>query len=452
VRPRLTGGTALAWVLVVFALAYGADLGRGFIKDDFRWILHGPLHAPGGLGAVFTETPMGFYRPLVTLSFAVNEWVSGLAPAPYAWTNFALAVTIAVLVALTVASLGFGRIAGAFAAGLWAFNLHGINMALLWTSGRTSLLGALGATAAALAFTQRRFVLAGALTLLALLGKEEPILLPLVFALWAAIDAPPERRARLTSAVRASWPAFAAVGAYFLLRSRTDAFTPATAPAVYQLHAGAIAGNTLQYLDRSLTFTAAVLGLGWLAFSRRALALDALERPTAIKGAVWLVFGFALTIMVASRSSLYAVYPSIGSALIGVAIGRALWRSIPPARTAAARAAALVLPLALWPVYHARNQRLKDEGALSTMLLARIGAELAAHPDLSRIIVYDDPAARPSATSALGETLPDAVRLTTGTDIPAVIVPVMPGMFPNDSAEAGTLALLVDGGAVIARR
>jgi hypothetical protein len=451
VRVRVNGPAALGWVLLCLVLVYGGDIGRGFIKDDFSWILHDPLRAPGGLASAFTETPMGFYRPLVAIAFGVNDWISGLAPAPYAWTNLAMAAAIAGLVFVLVSGLGFGRLGGAFAAGLWAFNLHGINMALLWTSGRTSLLGALGAAAAAAAFVRRRYGLAGLFTLAALLGKEEPLLLPVVFAIWAALDGAGDRARVPRAAARATWPAWAAVAVYFILRSRTEAFTPATAPGVYQLHASAIAANALQYLDRSLTFTAAVLALGWLAFSRRPLAFEPIERRTILKGAVWLVFGFALTTMIASRSSLYAVYPSIGSALIGVALGRAIWKTMPPGRRDVATAAALLLPLALWPVYHLRNARLKDEGALSTMVMARIHEAVAAHPSISRIVVYDDPDDRPSASSALGEKLPDAVQLTTGRDIPAVLVPVPPGVMPANKAGSGVLELVVNDGTITTR-
>ncbi len=450
-RLRLAGPVALAWVLVCFAIVYGGDIGRGFIKDDFSWILHSPLHAAGDVPRAFTDTPMGFYRPLVAISFGVDERLFGLAPRGYAWTNFVVAAGVALLVAATAASMGFGRLGGAWAAALWAFNLHGINMALLWVSGRTSLLGAFGAALAALAFTRRRFLLAGACTLVALLGKEEPLLLPLVFALWTALDARAEDRdgRRAGAAIaRATWPSFLAVTIYLLIRSQTLAFTPATAPDVYQLRPSAILANALPYLDRSLTFTTAALTLAWLVFSRRTPVLDALERRTVAKGLVWLVLGFALSIMVASRSSLYAVLPSIGSAIAGVAVGRAIWRTIPPRRAAVAVGAALALPLALWPVYHARNQRLKDEAILSSAILATIHEHLAARPDVSRIVVFDDPAARPSATSALGEKLDDAVRLTAGRALPATIVPdaVLPAIASPD-----TLELLVERGTVVAR-
>jgi hypothetical protein len=453
VRLRLSGPVALACVLVAFAIIYGGDVGRGFIKDDFSWILNSPLDSFADLRRAFTATPMGFYRPLVTISFGLNERLFGLAPAGYAWTNLVLAALITVLIAALVVSMGFSGPAGAFAAGLWAFNVHGLNMALLWTSGRTSLIGTLGAVAAALAFTRRRFTLAGVCTLGALLGKEEPLLLPIVFAIWAMID---ERAAgggwsaAPRVAVRQTWPSVLALMVYLTLRVQTAAFTPGTAPAVYQLHPSAMLDNVLPYLDRSLTFTGGVLLFGWIVFSRRELTIDGEERRTLAKGLAWLVLGFALTIMVVSRSSLYVVLPSVGSALMGLAVGRAIWRSIPARRATRATGAALIVPLALWPVYHARNARLKNEAILSSAVLATIRAAVNERPDIVRIVVRDDPAARPSATSALGEQLGDAVRLVTARPIACTIVPA--GSSEDKSAaDPTTLALSVSDGAISAR-
>ena len=97
------------------------------------------------------------------------------------------------------------------------------------------------------------------------MSKEEPILLPVIFALWLWIDRRP-----LGAIVRSTWPSFVALGAYLALRARTDAFTPATAPSFYRLSASpdVLLPNALSYLDRSMTFTAAVLLLGLIAFGR----------------------------------------------------------------------------------------------------------------------------------------------------------------------------------------
>jgi hypothetical protein len=445
--------SVFGWVAVCFALVYAADIGRGFIKDDFSWILHSPLGDAADVRAAFTRTPMGFYRPLVTLSFGLDQRLFGVAPMAYAWTNFAVALMIAALVAATTSSMGLGGVAGAFAAGLWALNFHGINMALQWASGRTSLLASVFAVAAALAFVRRRYVLAGVGMFFALLSKEEPLLLPLVFALWTVIDARGDGQSgaeMLASAARTTWPSFAGLGAYFALRLQTVAFTPGSAPAAYQLTPAAILPNALQYLDRSLTFTAAILVLGTLIFARRLPALESMERRVVAKGAVWLVLGYALTIMIRSRSNLYVVFPSIGSAFLGAAIARAVWRAIPPRRLRAAAWSAALLPLALWPIYHVRNGRMRDEAVLSSEVMARIKDAAAARPGLARVVIHDDPTARPSAADAFGGALGDAVQLTLGRRLDAAIVA---GRQPASGApplDDGTLNLQVRSGVLVA--
>ena len=132
--PYLTA----AYRLTIFLLIYASTVGQGFISDDYAWITASPASGDPVLPA-FTHN-VGFYRPLVTLSFALNYRISGLNARPYALTNLALmGACIGLLIwlaALNGLSLGFGL----FAAGLWSFKFHGVNMSLLWLSGRTSLL------------------------------------------------------------------------------------------------------------------------------------------------------------------------------------------------------------------------------------------------------------------------------------------------------------------------
>ncbi len=443
--------TVFGWVAVCFVLVYAADIGRGFIKDDFSWVLHSRIGTTADVRAAFVRTPMGFYRPMVTLSFGLDQRLFGVAPMAYAWTNFALALAVAALVAATAASMGLGGVAGAFAAGLWALNFHGINMALQWASGRTSLLASVFAAGAALAFVRRRYVLAGIGVLFALLSKEEPLLLPLVFVIWTIVDARGDGRSGaevLASAARTTWPSFAGLAAYFALRFQTGAFTPGSAPAAYQLSPAAILPNAVQYLDRSLTFTAAVLVLGGVIFARRLPALEPVERRVVVQGAVWLVLGYTLTIMIRSRSNLYVVFPSIGSAFMGAAVGRALWRAIPVPRRRAAAWSAALLPLVLWPVYHARNGRMRAEAVLSSEVMARVRAGALAHPGLARVVIHDDPTARPSAADAFGGALGDAVQVTLGRRLDAEILPDRQPAATG--TRGGTLELQVRSGALVA--
>lgn len=412
-RPSIVSPPALAfaWVVVCLALIYLPDLGRGFVKDDFRWIVTSRLQGLGDLRRVFVETPMGFYRPLVAISFGVSHSWFGLNPFAYGLTNLLLVVAIAASIVVLVRAIGMSAGAGVFAAALWAFNFHGINMAILWISGRTSLLATLFAVWAACAFTASRFLLTGVFVLLSLLSKEEPIMLPIVLAGWAVIDGMAGGRPLpdvVKSVVRSTWPSFVAVAAYLLFRAQSPAFTPGTAPDVYRLMPAVIGANVIQYLDRSLTFTAGILLLAGLLLVRRRFPVNAVERRTILKGCLWLTLGFALTIMLPVRSSLYVCFPSIGTALIGAAIASAEWRAIPRQRPAIA--IALVIPLLLLPAYRARNTRLKNEALLSARVLQQLRDAVSAG-DVDRVVVHDNASERPSLADAFADALPIAFEL-----------------------------------------
>ena len=410
---------ALLWLILCVLLTYGPSVGRGFIADDFGWIYFSRIDSLATAWRLLIDGAPGFYRPMVALSFGVDERLYGLSPAGFAITNLAIGfATVAGIIWLGT-SLRLPALAAVFGAGLWILNFHGISTALLWISGRTSLLTTMFAVFAAVALVRGRPLWTGWLTLASLMSKEEPVMLPVVFALWLWID----RRPVLTN-VRATWPSFAALAVYLALRARTDAFTPATAPSFYRLSVSpdVLLPNALSYLDRSMTFTAAVAVLGLLVFARvRTRLLDS-EREALLKGAVWLVLGFAVTIMIPVRSSLYVVFPTVGSALIGMAAGSWLWRGMPAARHRFAAVAVLALPLLVLPIHWMRHQTTKQQGALSSRVLAHIRSAAAEPIGVTRVVVLDDSAARVNAASAFGAELPRAVELVVGNPVATELI------------------------------
>lgn len=411
-----------AWLLVCFGLAYLPDVGHGFISDDFSWILHSTVRSASDLWRPLLETPMGFYRPLVSWSFAANRAIAGLSPLGYALVNLMIVCGTAASIVALSRTLGFTRIEGLFAASVWTFNLHGVGMAVTWISGRTSLLATLFAVLAATASTRGQRFVAGGFTLAALLSKEEPVLLPLVLGLWIAIDrwrdGVPVLRA-LAAAVRHAWPSGAALVAYLVVRSNTAALTPSTAPTYYALSASpaVLVPNVLEYADRSLTFAAAVLLLGLLLLVRRIPSAGWFgepERRVALYGVIWLVLTHALTVLVPVRSDLYACLPSVGAALMAMAAGRSLWRQVPASRQRWAAAVTLALPLLLVPVYWGRNVFARNDAELSTRVLARVFEVLRDRGDLTRVEIYQHAGERPSIGAALGGGLGPALELATG--------------------------------------
>jgi hypothetical protein len=309
-----------------------------------------------------------------------------------------------------------------------------MGVAVLWTSGRTSLLATLFAVCAAIAFSASRPIATGVCTLLAVLSKEEPILLAAVFTAWALLDrsmlkAPVDRKKVWALAL-----AGAATAVYLVLRWKSGAMTPETAPDFYHYRLSVIPINALHYLDRSLTLTAALLVLGAFFVRRDRWHLTARERSAIVKGIVWLVCGFALTIMIPVRSSLYVCLPAVGSAMILAAVASAEWRAMERRRPVVI--ALLLLSLISVPVHRARNRELRNEQLLATNVLRVMSTRLAAGP-IRRVVVYDAAGTHPSIRDAFADALPAALRLTMGDKAPADVVVTFgePGASPSASDE-----------------
>src|SRR5215212_404286 len=92
-------GAALA-MLAAFLLTYLPDVGHGFISDDFRWIVESRAAWPHDLLALFRANT-GFYRPIVSMTFANDFAFWGTNAFGYGLTNVALCLlTAAGLIAL----------------------------------------------------------------------------------------------------------------------------------------------------------------------------------------------------------------------------------------------------------------------------------------------------------------------------------------------------------------
>jgi hypothetical protein len=433
-RPRV-------WVhvlvlLTIVAAVYGTDAGRGFAKDDFRWIVASRVRTADDLKRLFVNTT-GFYRPVVSLSFAANERLSGANPKGYGLTNLALALAAAVAIGCLARILRLPTGACVFAAGVWLMNFHGINMAVLWISGRTALLLTLFAVLAAIAASRARPAAAAILAFAAMLSKEEAVLLPVVLVVILALvtrlrsghpmsfggQAPPGFRPVALAMVYCA----AAEIAYLLLRRQSDAMTPENAPGFYQftIAPAAVFQNMLQYADRAATLTAILLVL-LLAITRKRPALDRTERTVVAIGVVWVLAGFAVTVFLPVRSSLYVCFPSVGVALAGAAIAAALWRAGSEKQRRVAAGVVLLLPVLLIPVYRQRNTRWVELAVLSSRVTPALqeAARIAAQD--GNILIVDDRSTRVSMLNTFGSLLPDALELTSGQRRTVWLVPPEP--------------------------
>jgi hypothetical protein len=429
---------------LALVLAYGPDVGRGFMQDDFRWIETSRVSSAGDAAALVRHQ-VGFYRPVVAATFAVNYAFSGIEPLAYGLTNLVLLLMGAGVLYAVARRVDLPPASALMAAGLWCFNPYAVNMAVLWVSGRTELLLCVFAFAAAYATVRGQRFRAAMFCLLALLSKEEAVTLPFVLAAGMLILAPARGPVapRLRAALAHTWLLFAALGTYVVLRMQTDAFGPASAPPYYRpiFSPVAVARNVVEYLDRAVMWPAAVCILLMLAV--RALPrFDERERRVLILSAIWFAGGYALTTFLPVRSSLYALYPSAAACLAAGAAGSALLRRFPK-RAGLSLAALTFLPLLLVPVYRTRNVRWVETAALATHALEQIQRAAAQDPAARRVVLIDAVDERPNLDAAFGGLLPEALRLRLGDDYVGEIRADAQAA-PED--DAGTIVLRLSGG------
>ena len=458
-KPAAAAVAAFAVLAMWLVVIYGPGIGHGFVKDDVAWVAANHVASWQDLRALAGRSN-GFYRPLVAASFALDRALYGVEPFGYGVTNLLLMIAAAAALAWTARGLGLTAMAAVIAAAIWTLNLHGIHMAVLWLSGRTALWLVLCAFLSVGALVRQRPMLAGVAALAAMLAKEEAVMLPAMLTAWAwvlhawlpgagdptlAVSYPltatgtgtgtattaaairttttdtdadvdagtatvadllvgrPTVGDRVLTVLRLTWSAWLALGIYFALRSRTSAYTPATSPWFYQFTFDPfrVVTNAGEYLDRACTFSAlAVIVCALLAWRRPAWTPRV--RRLATLALIWLAGGYALTVFLPVRSSLYACFPSMGMAMLAALLIESIWRSSSESVKASASAStqasasvltsvsaapapatavsassplvaaqrrmliALAVPVLLVPVYWTRNERwveLADLGA-----------------------------------------------------------------------------------------
>ena len=393
---------AIAWVLFIAAV-YFPDLGRGFVKDDFTWIraAKAAMAAPSTLAL---PQDVGFYRPAVTLTFIGDYALHGWHPRGYGWTNLALCALCAAALAGLALSLGLSRWAAGVAAFLWTVNPHGINMAVVWLSGRTALCLTLFCLLAACAFVRRWYVAAAVFLAMALASKEEAVMLPAILLMWSWLRADG----------RVPWRAIAAmtvpVSAYLLLRSFTPALTPATAPPFYRFTHDPLLllRNIGEYFDRTTTLAAVVVAIAAIAFRMR-LSLEASDKRVVAMMAVWWAGMLAITVWLPVRSSLYAVCPSAASAIVAAMMLDRMQAQAATKRRRWFEPVLAALLLAAIPIYQLRNDRWVEAARVSQRALKTISADAATLPH-GGWIVLDDEEGISSFRNAFGDLAAEAMQ------------------------------------------
>jgi protein O-mannosyl-transferase len=210
-------------------LLYLPTLRCGFVFDDRGVILLNPLmHDVGSLPRLLV-TPYWnspgqkreLYRPLTSVSFAVDSVLSGMRPAWFHAVNILLHALVTLMVVLLAHDLSGGRIAAAAVAGV-LFAVHPIHVeSVAGIVGRSELLAALGVLTAVAchrrALRQPRSGVsiwsgaAWAATLCGMLAKESAIVAPVLCALSETVPPHPSPKHRARAIQYAGYAACAAL-------------------------------------------------------------------------------------------------------------------------------------------------------------------------------------------------------------------------------------------------
>lgn len=439
---------AVGLPIAIFLVVYGLHAGHGFVQDDYSWVLHSRSHHLADVGRLLVSDN-GFYRPVISLSFAVNDWMFGAAPLGYGLTNVALAIACAGAVGILVRSFGLPRGAACLAGLLWLMNFYFTKTAILWISGRTALLVTLAGVLSAAALLSGRLKTALLLLALAVLAKEEAVLLPFILAAWLVVwpSYSDERRVRL-----GPWIVGSAVVLlmYFLARSFTSAMTPFTAPSYYRftLDPSAVLRNIVEYADRTSTLSMAAMLVGAAVLGLPRTPLPPVTRRAVTCGALWLVVGLGFAYVLPVRSDLYAAMPAVGASLIAAAVGSHCWESTTNVKRRRALVTSIVACLVLSPVYWTRTRRMVHVAEFSASSLDDLVRLTNGLGPGARVriddVVSTDPHA-PNLAAAFGSAVNEAYELRTGRTLDLILVePTSPE--PSSTSRSPDLHLaLLDG-------
>lgn len=417
---RVLSRLAVLVPLAVFLGVYLPRIGHGFQLDDFRWVLESRIRSSADLTRLL-RADNGFYRPVVALTFGVNEWFAGTHPFGYAIVNLLLALACAAAIASLARAFDLSRGAAALAAFVWLFNMHATRGALTWISGRTSLVVTLAAVMAARAIVRWRPAAGLVWLVVALFSKEDGVLVAVVLIAWVAMLSRDNPSRSIVRTVGWTASAVMAVGLYLALRASTHAMTPATAPDYYRFDfaLASVVRNIGEYLDRGATMAAVVVVVGILTLGWTPLFRDPRARRLTACGIVWFVGTVSLALVLPARSELYAMLPAVGASLVAAGLVQTLWDASTPPRRSTALVAAIALPLVLAPVYWMRTTRAAHLAEFSSRTLVQLDRLTATLPEGASVIVLDDREAAatrdaPTIDRAFGALLADAIQLTTG--------------------------------------
>jgi hypothetical protein len=323
-------------LLVLQIIIFAPHVGRGFITDDFTWLENSVQNGKINITGPFTNTT-GFFRPLVGLSFGIQYALHGMNPLPYGLFNMILHMLNIILLFLVLQNYEKTKPFAAAATALFALNSKAANMAVCWISGRTTLLVSFFFLLSLYLYLNDRkdspsplrairFFFIGFFFLASLLSKETTAAAPIFIFLFAALETENQKgksllkeyKDRFYKGMKAILPFVLPLIVYFLLRLRSNAFTPFTAPSYYQytFAPGILMKNIGEYIVRSalldIYILLIIISLALVFRVKKNPAAPGVNREIMLSGILWFLCFLFLTLPLPARSDLYAYLPQIG--------------------------------------------------------------------------------------------------------------------------------------------
>ena len=209
----------LWWVAlpVLTVLLFSPVYRAAFVYDDSDFVVENPLlNAPHlDVAAVFTTSyppqhpEQKLYRPLVTLSYALDKAMWG-TPGGFHVTNVLWHLAVVAMLVALLRQLGVPLTGWTLAGAVTFFAWHPLTTeAVAWVAGRAELMAAFFVLASLVAIVRNRPVLAGLTFSAALLCKESAIMTP-ALAVLLAWRWPVKRR-------RPVWAGYAGIALAYLV-------------------------------------------------------------------------------------------------------------------------------------------------------------------------------------------------------------------------------------------
>jgi len=310
--PERIGRWALLLIALLSILPYLNALGGGFVFDDRALILNHPaVQGPFHLGRILSAPLLGdvpdmpIWRPVTTLSCALDWIIGGGRPFWFHLTNLLLYLGITILWFLLVKRLFRRPLLALVAASLFA--VHPIHTeAVAWISGRTDLLAAFFSLLALhLAWTKnRRWSAWTPLAIFLAIGsKESAAVLPviLLYTRWALGS-----EKRLPS-LAVSLSGFISLFVYLLLRRVTQGswFFQGIAAPDNPLLGTSLAERIPTVLDNVGRYAALLLWPARLSVDYSAPVLERVRGLTAYLGFGLLISAALLFLSIRRRQRAY---------------------------------------------------------------------------------------------------------------------------------------------------